>query len=411
MNHLEQARVEALGAFFGETERARELARRGVSYRTALKIFFESEFAKEVRVMERPNRPYDFLDLTKREIRKYSFLGLIDALQSRDSKRASFEFECSQEIANRYGKPPNGAFVPRDIWARDLVMGTDTAGGYLVGTDLLGDQFIEALRARLVTGRLGARILDGLVGDVAIPGLSTGTSVYWVAESGAPSEGSIVFKQIQLSPKTVGTYLDISRKLLLQSSPAADDIVRNDLLIAILTEIDRVAINGGGANQPVGILQTAGIGTVSLGTNGDAPTWAAVVNLVKEVAIDNALMGNLAYLTNAHVVAKLRTTAKVASTDSVMIMNGEQNTLMGYPVEQTSLVPSDLTKGTGTDLSAMIFGNFNDLVIGEWGTLDVLVDPYTGGTSGQTRVVGLMDVDVAVRHPESFAAITDMVTS
>ena len=147
-----------------------------------------------------------------------------------------------------------------------------------------------------------------------------------------------------------------------------------------------------------------------MGDNGLAPTWATIVNLVREVAIDNAAQGSLAFITTPQVVGKMRSIARVAGTDSRFIMD-DQSELFGYRVIATNLVPSNLTKGTGSSLSAMIFGNFNDLVVGEWGSLDVLFDPYTGSSTGSMRITVFMDIDIAIRHAESFAAIQDLVTT
>jgi hypothetical protein len=86
----------------------------------------------------------------------------------------------------------------------------------------------------------------------------------------------------------------------------------------------------------------------------------------------------------------------------------------GYPFHVTNQVSSTLTKGSGTGVgvcSAIFFGNWADLIIGMWGGLDILVDPYTGGTAGTVRVIALQDVDVAVRHAESFAAMLDALTA
>ena len=185
---------------------------------------------------------------------------------------------------------------------------------------------------------------------------------------------------------------------------------RDDMVSQIATAIDSVAINGGGSNEPTGILQTSGIGSVALGTNGGAPTWASVVDLIKEVAIDDAEQGSRAFLTTPAAAAKLRSVAKVASTDSKMILD-DKSELFGYRVIATSLVPSNLAKGSGSSLSAMLFGNFNDLVIGEWGGIDVLIDPFSGSSTGATRVTAFTDIDIAVRHAQSFSAITDMITT
>ena len=134
----------------------------------------------------------------------------------------------------------------------------------------------------------------------------------------------------------------------MESDPSIEQIVRDDLLAAVADKIEDVAIEGGGSNEPTGITQTSGIGSVAIGTNGGAPTWSSIVNLVKEVEIDNAsINGNTqGFLTNPKVKSKLASTPKVASTDSVMIMNEPYSSLYGYPIAFTTNVPSDLTKGS-----------------------------------------------------------------
>ena len=352
------------------------------------------------------------LGLSKRERKNYSLLNALGHIQKGNWNELGLEREASDAIANRLGKQPRGIFVPTEIgWGqRDLSVGSATAGGNLVGTDHLGDRFIDALRAKSIIFDIGARRMSGLQGDVSIPALNAKTTAYWIAESASPTEGAPTVRQITMSPKTVGCYVDLSRRLMLQSDPSAEGIFRGDMVAQIASAIDSVAINGGGSNEPTGILQTSGIGSVPLGTNGAAPTWASVVNLIKEVAIDDAEQGSRAFITTPQAAAKLRSVAKVSGTDSKMILD-DKSELFGYRVIATSLVPSNLTKGTGSSLSAMIFGNFNDLVIGEWGGLDVLFDPYTGSSTGSMRVTAFMDIDVAVRHAESFAAIQDLITS
>ena len=352
------------------------------------------------------------LGLSKRERKNYSLLNALGHIQKGNWNELGLEREASDAIANRLGKQPRGIFVPTEIgWGqRDMTVGSATAGGNLVGTDHLGDRFIDALRAKSIIFDIGARRLSGLQGDVSIPALNSKTTAYWVAENGAPTEGAPTVRQITMSPKTVGCYVDLSRKLMLQSDPSAEGIFRGDMVAQIASAIDSVAINGGGSNEPTGILQTSGIGSVPLGTNGSAPTWGSVVNLIKEVAVSDAEQGSRAFITTPQAAGKLRSTAKVSGTDSKMILD-DKSELFGYRVISSSLVPSNLTKGTGSSLSAMIFGNFNDLVIGEWGGLDVLFDPYTGSSTGSMRVTAFMDIDVAVRHAESFAAIQDLITS
>ena len=198
-----------------------------------------------------------------------------------------------------------------------------------------------------------------------------------------------------------------------QSDPSAEAVIRDDLLAAVAAKIEDVAIEGGGSNEPTGITQTSGIGSVAIGTNGGAPTWASVTALVKEVEQDNAALSNSqAFLTNPKVKHKLAGTAKVGSSDSVMVLDAPWNELYGYPMCITTHVPSDLTKGsTSGTCSAMIFGDFAQMMIGFWSATDVLVDPYTGGPQGYIRILVHQDLDVAIRHAQSFAACLDYTTT
>ena len=156
------------------------------------------------------------------------------------------------------------------------------------------DASIEALRARMVVRQAGALVLSGLVGDVAIPAQNAVNSASWVAENGAVSEVNPTYRQVTMNPKTLGTFTDISRHLMHQSTPAIETIVRNDIIKTLANEVDKQAIQGTGtSNKPTGILNTSGIGSVAMGTNGDQATWAKVVETWKEVATDNADVGSL----------------------------------------------------------------------------------------------------------------------
>jgi len=351
------------------------------------------------------------VDMSAKEERSYSFMKAVRGLVN-GSGLQGLEREVSEQIAKNNGREARGFYAPDSFWGgrRDLTVGTATAGGHLVGTDHLGDQFVDALRARLVFSELGARFMTGLRGDVAIPKLATGVSAGFVAENGATAEVNAVFSQITMSPKSLGAFSDVSRLLMIQSDPSVEQIVRDDLLNAIAQKIEDVAIEGGGSNEPSGIIDTAGIGSVAIGTNGGALTWDAITDLVKEVEVDNAAInGNtLAYLTNPKVKSHMASTPKVASTDSVMLMDAPWNSLYGYDLAVTNNVPSDLTKGTLTTASAMIFGDFSQLMMGFFSTPDILIDPYTAGSTGAVRIRVMQEMDLAVRHAQSFAACLDI---
>jgi HK97 family phage major capsid protein len=199
---------------------------------------------------------------------------------------------------------------------------------------------------------------------------------------------------------------------MLQSSLDIENLVRNDLATSIAVAMDGAAVAGSGSNKPTGVLNTSGIGSVTLGTNGAAPTWAMVVNLVKEVETDNALTGSAAFLTNGQVKAKLSTTSRQSSgVEGNFILGPDMANLYGYPIYVSQQVPSNLTKGSGSSLSAMMFGVWSDLLIGQWSGIDILVDQYSGSNAGTVRVVAFHDCDFAVRHPESFAECNEIVTT
>ena len=348
------------------------------------------------------------------ERKRYSLTRAIRAAVSGDWSQAGLEREASEAVAQRSGREPQSFFVPNDVLVgekRDMTVGTDADGGYLKGTELLGGSFIDYLANKMFVRSAGATLMTGLVGDVAIPSKTATGTGYWVAESGAPTESKPTLDQVALSPKTVGAFTDISRKLLKQSTPAADMLVQDDLSLVLALAIDLAALHGTGtSNQPTGIAATTGIGTVVGGTNGAAPTWADIVALETEVSVDNADIGRLAYMTNAKVRGKLKSTA--IGTDQRMVWGDGNTPLNGYPAYVTSQVSSTLTKGTSSGVcSAIFFGNWADLIIGMWGGLDILVDPYTGSSSGTVRVTAFQDVDIVVRHAASFAAMLDALTA
>ena len=342
------------------------------------------------------------IGLQKKEVQRFSFLRalryLANPMDAAAQKAAAFELECSTEARRKGGMDRGmGITVPVDVLRagmdglqRDLTVGTASAGGNLVSTNLLAASFIELLRNKMAIQRLGATTLNGLVGDIAIPRQSGAATAYWVAESGAPTESAQTVDQVTMSPKTLGAYTDISRKLMLQSSIDVEAMVRNDLAKVIGLEVDRAALYGtGSSNQPTGVKSATNLNTSDFAAN--APTFAEIVGLETLVAADNADVGTMAYLVNATGRGSLKTTEKASSTGQFIWEPG--NTVNGYRCEVSNQVASN----------DYWFGNWADLLLGFWSGLDLIVDPYTGATSGTVRVVALQDVDVAVRHGESFA--------
>ena len=356
------------------------------------------------------------IGMDKKEVKQYSFLRALNALanpgDANAQRAAAFERECSDAAAAKLGKQPGGLLVPFEIQKRDLVAGTPTAGGNTVATDLLAGSFIDILRNAMVINGMGTQMMTGLVGNIAIPKQTGAGTSYWVAENLAPTESEQTIGQVTMSPKTVGAFTDISRRLILQSSIDVEGMVQRDLATLLGLAIQQAAINGSGvSNQPSGIITLLGATNGAVGgTNGGAPTWQHMINLETAVAVANADVGTMGYLTNAAMRGRLKSTSKVSGQNGFIWENGD-TPINGYRTAVTNAVPSNLTKGTGTNLSAIIFGNFSDLMIGMWGGLDLQVDPYTGGAAGTVRVRVLQDVDVAVRYVESFSKMVDAITA
>jgi HK97 family phage major capsid protein len=356
------------------------------------------------------------------DLRQFSILRAIRALATKDWRGAELEREASDATAKRLGKNPQGFFLPYD-WLRSEHSGveqraiTTSTGASLIPTQKLG--FIDVLRNRMMVRAAGAVVLDGLIGNVDLPRRTAGAALAWVAAGSAPgSEGTQTFDAVQLRAKTGSAYVDIYRTMFNQTSLDIEMLVRDDLAAAVQLGIDYAALHGDGlSNAPTGIASTSGIGAVYAGgaanngtnANGAALIWADIVKLETEVAVDNADVGRLGYMTNAKVRGALKTTAKVAGTDSRMIWD-DDGILNGYTPWVTNQVRGDITKGGSTDLSAVFFGNWADLVIGLWGVIDITAD-IPDNRTGTVRVAAIVETDIALRRAQSFAACLDADTS
>jgi HK97 family phage major capsid protein len=337
------------------------------------------------------------IGLTEKEKRSYSVCRAIVAAAS--GKLTGFEKECSDEVEKRVRRSPSGDkgfFIPWDVAGspikRSLNATTATAGGFTVGTDVQGASMIELLRNKMVFNQLGARSLSGLVGNVAIPRHAGGATTYWLAEGASVTASQQTFGQLALTPKRLSALTAYDKQLLIQSSIDVEGFVREDLMTVLALEKDRACINGlGAAGEPLGIINTTGIGAVTFGA---AATWAKVVEFESTTETANALMGAIAYLTTPATKGKWKTASKVAN-QAIFLWEG--NTVNGYRAESTKQVPSD----------KVIFGNFADFIVADWDGIDVVVDPYTLAANAQIRIIINIMTDNGIRHAASFTVSSD----
>ena len=336
------------------------------------------------------------IGLTEKETKRFSIMRAINAMANPTDRKAQenarFEFEASEAAQRSYGQTAQGVMLPSEVlrnWSqRDLSAGSD---GDLIGQDYRAGDFIDVLRNNSAVMPL-ATMLNGLSGDVKIPRkTAASTAAFISSEGGAAGESEFTVGSVSMSPKSLGAFTDVTRQLMIQSSLDVENLIRNDLAASMAIAIDDAALEGSGSSgNPTGITNTSGINSVSL-SSAAAPTFAEMVSMETAVRVDNALLGDLAYIVHPTNYGTLKTTEKASGTAQFVAVNDEIN---GYK----AVVSPQLTANN------YVFGNFNDLLIGMFGGLDIVVDPYTNSSSGTVRIVALQSVDVAVRHAVSFCA-------
>lgn len=353
------------------------------------------------------------LGLSAKEAKRFSVRNAILAVANQNWSNAGFEAECTAEVAKRVGKVPetNKFYIPYEVqqrgiqnavealayamMKRDLVVATPGAGGYLVGTENIG--FIELLRNMSVMYAMGTTRLSGLQGNVTIPKQSAAGSAFWLtSESNPITESQQTFVQVAMSPKNVGGYTEISRQLLLQSDPSAEGLVMADLAAVVSLAIDLAGLNGSGASgQPLGILQTAGIGSVT-GTSLD---FADIIEFLTDVFAGNALSASSGFVTTGAVAGLLMARVKYASTASPIWEGGlPEGRIQGHRAMASNQMPS----------ATKLFGDFSKTVIGEWGVLEIEVNPFANFAAGIIGVRAMASVDVVVRYPTAYSAATSI---
>ena len=343
--------------------------------------------------------------------RRFSLLRMLNDIA--DGRQLSgLEADVAQMGADEYrrlGLSGSGVQVPLAALraASGQNVTTPADGGNLAET--MASRYVQSLRDNLPIARLGANILTNLVGTLPVI-TSQDITAGWGAEGAEAPISKASYAKAVMSPKRNFANVATTRDLLRQTSFDVEADLIDKINYAHARIIEDAAINGAGGNAPTGILKTAGIGSVSMGTNGAAITWDKVVALESLVASLNGLKGRLGYLTNAKVIGALKTTVCGSNTSRFILDALVSNMVNGYGIEMTNLVPANLTKGTAADkCSALIFGNWSDLYVGHWGGIDLIVDPYTGKRKGEIEICINCYNDVLVAEPKSFAAIQDIL--
>jgi HK97 family phage major capsid protein len=387
------AQIVELGARHNKSDMARDAIAKGQSIDS-----FRGELLESIgstNALESQD-----IGMNTKEVRNFSMMRAIHALANPTDRRAqeaaAFEFECSNEAARMQGKSAQGIMMPGDLlrsWGQRDLNTTDDAS--LIAEDYRGGDFIDVLRNKSSVMNAGATILRNLQGNVVIPKKTAASSAAWIAtEGGNSGESEFSVGSVTMSPKVIGGHTEMTRLMLQQSSLDVENLVRNDLSEAIALAIDLGALAGSGSSgQPTGISATSGINTTTFAAA--IPTFAELVAMESAVSADNALQGSLKYIAKPSDWGTLKSVDKASGFGQMIV--GSDGQINGYDVVRSNQV-------TAGDY---YFGNFADLLIGLYGSLDITVDPYTHSKSGTIRVVALQTCDVAVRHAVSFCKSND----
>ena len=371
------------------------------------------------QIEKRAANPTKVIEFTEKEEQKYSLSRAILMTDPRYSgDKQGFELDVSQEIAKRSGKTPAGIFIPPNLFTRDMTATGSGTGDDLVATELHAERFVEPLYNRPICKRAGAIELTGLNGNISVPEISAADFHDWKAEATAVGEITPATTTIDSSPNKIGSYTDFSKQLIIQGKVPIQRTLWNLMLTVLAAKIDLACLHGAGGDAPTGLASVSGIGAVAGGGNGLAPAWTHLMQLEREVAIDNAAMGKLAYLTNSYVIYKLRTLQNIATYGTRYLLEASDRkaegdfTLAGRPLFESNNVSHTLSKGSSTSVcSAIFYGNFADMWLMYWGGIDVLIDPYTGGKEGLVRIIMDAFFDMAVKRAISFAVMPDVLTT
>jgi len=421
----EAANTRKIGAVEAEKERRQAIANLCKSNRIDARVearWIEegmplTKIASEILdVMEERGRQHPVsasaVGMSVKEAKGYSIFRAIRAMKFGGNnpkfiEEASFEIECSRTVAKQLGRElTSNILVPGEVLTRPLgaeaasrAMATQpgSKGGYLVNVENMG--FIDILRNRSVALAMGARNLSGLVGNVTFARQTGKGTVTWQGGDGTSVTATDqALGQLSMTPKTAIAITDVSEQLLRQSTPSAEQFVMADLAADIAIDgVDAVVIKGTGGAQPIGIENTSGI---TSGQDAASATYAKILAFVSTAGGANAIRGNPGWVTTTAGAARLMQVQRFTSTDTPLWTG---NMLDGELVGFKAMSSEQLTA------AHLIFGSWNEVIIGDWGVLELAMD--NGGTRFNQAQVGIRAmwmVDVLIRYPQAFICSSNL---
>jgi HK97 family phage major capsid protein len=347
--------------------------------------------------------------LEEKDIKNFSFAKLARGLVTRDFSECAYEADLCKEAAKSISK--------------DMSTTTDSAGGFIVPVQIMENMIIPLLQKRITALSLGVQRLPLSGSPVQIPKITTAATAYWVAENASVTASDLAFGQLNMTPHAVASRVILSNRLINLSSPAAEQITRQQIAKDLGIAIDSAIYLGtGAAGQPTGICQTSGINSLTWGgASGGVVTantaYGKLIDMMQELSVDNVELGNCSWAMHSSVFSGLSKMADSASGFNMERrlfgagpMNGSP-TLVGYKYAITNQLTA-LSGSTDTS-NSILFGDFSQCYLGEWGTMVLRSSDVAGDSFAkmQTQIMAAMEVDVGVAQPTAFCTSTTVRAS
>ncbi len=392
-----KAEIEALARqYMGRVPKIDELrdaaVKAGVDGATFKGILFDA-----LPSGEQLETPAGAIGLTGKEARQFSVARLL-AHACGEKVDAGFELECSKAVEEKIGgrNKPGSILLPYEVantLKRDLsYAGGATAGANLVGTNLLASEWEGMLRNQSVASQIGVRRMTVNGGNVTFPRQTGAATAYWPGEATTFTESNQTFGLVTAMPNEVGTWTDISRRLLVQSTPSVEMVVREDLIQTIMLSEESQLFAGAGTNYPTGIINTSGVGTVdAAGIN-----WAGAVEFPTDIKTANAAAASMWFVMNSASSSVFSTRAKEAGYP-IYIM-GDDGKIKGYGVAETNMIANNY----------VFFGDWSKALLVTWGAIEIIPDIVTQASTGMVRFNVFHLMDVAIKQPAAFTFASNL---
>jgi HK97 family phage major capsid protein len=339
------------------------------------------------------------------------------------------EGETSQEIARRAG-PAHSFWMPVDApmtpSREERALSTYSGGGAVT---TLVRSFLDTLRQKVVLASLGARFADfagGESGNVQIPTYVQPSVPSLNQEGAAPAPTNPTTSSILFTPHPLISFCKVTRRMLSVGTVDFQQQVESELARSIAVQIDLLAINGSGsgsgaASQPLGLCQdprfASSLVPPNFGANGTTLKYDDLAAMELQLGVqygEASADASVCWLSSPQGRSKLRRTPSLGSAQSgIPLWDGSPDqgeVVQGRRAAATSLVPANQTQGSGSNLTSVLLGNFADVYINLFGSLDILVNPYTQSTDGTVSITALQSFDMSVGHSGSFVRVDGVVT-